>query len=361
MPDLAPPAATGQPTPDAPATTTISAGREAANQNDFNAFDKADRAVRVGQPLPDVEVSVVDTTAAPAKADAVPPTPPVPRTKQKDIDADERLRSRVAEAVSTATAATNAEITRLRAQLDATTGRRDAAPPAVTPPAAATTDPKPDVNDLAKYPDGHFDQQFITDTIDWRVREALRADRDTQQQQTRERQQHEAHEVRVREHDAQFTKFTERFEAAIAADSTLMDRLDPEFAKLEGSIKLKPGQRPTFGHIVHDVVLQSEHPVELLLHLSDRKEAERLSLLPGDAFYREIGRIEATFGSGKQSPTPPAGAVETSTLTAAPPPPPTLTRAGTTADPKTAAIARGDFATFDKLDVQERRARLTTA
>jgi hypothetical protein len=79
-------------------------------------------------------------------------------------------------------------------------------------------------------------------------------------------------------------------------------------------------------------------------------------------FKRLEGRLAgagAPADSTAAAPAAPASPpVSRSPITAAPPPPPTLRAAGNTSDPKAAALARGDFAEFDRLETEERMAKL---
>lgn len=213
---------------------------------------------------------------------------------------------------------------------------------------SAESDPEPDPSDATKYPDGQYDLKFHKDLASWHARQAVQT---YEKQQADARSKEAAARTRAdaqRTHDEQAKTFIERVNTAVAADATLLESIDPKLFELEPSIALQPGTPMTFGNAVADVLIQSSHPVALMRHLSDANEVQRLAALSPDAFYREIGRIEAGFSK-------PASPAPTPQLTNAPRPVPTVgERPASPSDPAKAAVATNNFAAYRKAKLAER-------
>ena len=99
------------------------------------------------------------------------------------------------------------------------------------------------------------------------------------------------------------SKFTEKITAATSADPTLVARFDARITDAWPMSMLPPGQPPTFANAVAEAVLRSENPVDVMLHLSEHPDfVQRLSTLPGDDFFRELGRLDARFDAAPPGP-----------------------------------------------------------
>jgi hypothetical protein len=109
--------------------------------------------------------------------------------------------------------------------------------------------------------------------------------------------------------------FNERMGAVLKDEPTFYERVDPRLTETPSASYVRaaiargelPATTPiTVGHFIVDQVVNSEHPKELLLHLSNDKELRRLATLHPDQIVREIAKIEATFStaaaSGKTGP-----------------------------------------------------------
>jgi hypothetical protein len=101
-----------------------------------------------------------------------------------------------------------------------------------------------------------------------------------------------------------FEKFTER---VAGLDHDTLARIEPKLLYGPQAIPisaLPPGQQPTFGNFLAEIVLKSEHPKDLLLHLSDRTIVQRLATLPPDDVIRELARFEARLEAADSGPVP---------------------------------------------------------
>lgn len=355
--------------PPAPVTETITATRAAANAGSFADFDKASSAARDGKPLPDVAAPVAAAAAPVADAppaDAPPAAPadkPLNRREREQHEANERVRR----AVDLATKDLRAEIAALK-------GKPAEAPGA---PAAAAT-----VADYERYlamPDAPKEEAFdnyakYTAAVavfvhDQRAAEAVTAR--TQKEQSDQQTQ------ALRERT---DRYADRLAAAQEADPDVLAKFPPAVMSVTpishcertstGLIDPSTGRPPTFANLAAEVALRSDNPAAFLTHLhAHQDETVRIAALPEGEWYAALtrldGRVSGTGQPPVADPNPaapaPAAPAAPSPISAAPPPPPTLSKAGSTTNPKQAAVARGDFGTFDKLETQDQRARLTHA
>lgn len=340
-PATAAPAASTIPDPTTSAApATHSAERDAANTGDFSAFDSAHTASRSGKPLADVAATPDPAAATPPAADGRP----VSKRQQQINDYERNL------------AESRQRIGALEAELHA--ARTKAAPaqppePAHVPAPAPATDLEPDPADTTKYPDGQFDRKYLKDQSRWEARQEMN-DRD---------QQAHARAEASRRHDAEsarFVKFSEGLDAAKQADPAFFESVAPEVKALRPLAALAPGEKPGPLNALAEELLDSPAAPQIMRHLTAHPEtldAFRTCRSPREVLAR-FARLEAQFDAPAAAATP---APHPQTITAAPPPAPTLTGSGASSDPKAAALARGDFATFDNLDMAERKARRTSA
>lgn len=342
--DTSTPAAPAQPAP-------VSATIAAANAGDFAAFDRAETAAREGKPLP----AVADTPPAPP-ADATRDTPPVDAAPKETERAVSKRQEKIND-YERRLAESSERIARLERQL--------AQPPAPTPPADPPAKATPEYKRYQALPDApklaEFDSVedhtaamalFIADK---RHDERVAADR----AKTDEDQQTTATQTRARAFDAAITE---------------MAKTDPDLPGTLLPFAQRLGKSTGAYGIIRQAIFDSPHGPQLLRHFAGDEAAlhalatmpDAIRALPRELAYRqhvahilkELGRLETRFESpAPAAPAAPAAAVP-SPISAAPPPPPTVTGTGTTTDLKSAALARGDFAEFDRLDVEDRLATL---
>lgn len=335
--------------PDAPIDLT-SAKSTAVLAGDFSAFQTAqradDRADR--EPLtppaapspapPAVQAASTDATSKPASEPAKPPK-----------NADTRVQELLADRATERAARERAE--RRVAELEARTPAPDVKAAASSP--APVPDAEPDPTDATKYPDGQFDRRFLKDQARWEAKQEYAERTAAHEQQQRDAAAQQQQQARLEQHQTQSAAFRTRIETAQAADPAVLEAIDPQLLRLTPSIALPPGERPTFGHAVADVLLQSDDPIALARHFSDPAEVTRLSNLTPEAFYREIGRIEARLAIPAAVAAPP-------TSSKTPAPPPTLGRQPTTlVDDAHSAVTDGDFPRFQSAMRQRDRAART--
>lgn len=379
---IATPAAPAATTEATAAPTTVSAERAASEAGDFSAFAAADLAKRTGTPLPDVAVEPNDDTPAAAPG---PDGRPISRRQAKINDA-------IRESVERATADSRAEIARLTAE---NARLRTPAAPAPTP-AAPTPAATPTVADYKRYAampeaprlsDVDAAGVPVFDSVEEHsaamaafVMEQRMAEQGAAAQRQRE-DASLAEAGRVRE-----TRLREQLSAAQTADPAFGSKLSSEVRDLVPASSLRfdaQGQTVTAaGHVVAGVgplnvlwdhVYNSAHVPQLLLHFSAHPEDLRrfetrpahLDALPLPTLIREwdrhiaieFGKLEASFAAAAPASAPVVPA-KPSTISSAPAPAPVHTKTGSSGDAKAAALERGDFATFDRLDQAERAARL---
>lgn len=337
----------------APAPTTISATQDALEHGDVAGFQEARAATRAGKTPPAV--------AAPPAAPAAPAAPVLSKRQQ---ETNERIRVATEKAVTDAVASRDAEIAQLRAAATPPTRADVAAPPPPAPPAPKTPDwkryaalpeaPKLNAVDAAGQP--LFDSieehaaamaLFIQDT-----RETERATA-TQQKTT-------AEEITAAQHQRVDT-FVGKLNEARAADPDFVNKLTDQVKHdLKPFDALKPGEASGAINIVGEQVYDSPVSPQLLLHFSQHPaDLARLTTMPASIaampaavrtrahiqwIVKEVGKLEARFET--DVPAPAAAAASVSTITAAPPPARQVTRAGSTTNPKEAALAQENVGEF---------------
>lgn len=340
----------------APAPTTaeptISATRDAANQGDFAAFDKADIAARSGKPLEPVVPSeqpagAVDASASPAER----------QVSKRQQDANDRTRA----AVEAATADLRAELDRVKASLQPPATERVATPPAQQEqlkPVAVPPEKFPAMEAWLKtHPEGSLDD-FLDARDEWRDQRAEVVSRQRTAQQEQDAQ------LRT-----QAQSFSERLTKAKAEDPEFVTSLRPELASAVPLSGLKQGQRATFANVVAEIAFHSDAPAALLKHLSLHPEdADTITKLPQHQWLSAVARLDGRLAGAPapvdpSSPSPSSGARAPATsaapspISAAPAPSPTISRARSTTDPQASAFSRGDFEEWDRIEQQKERAK----
>lgn len=298
---------TEAPPPPAPipaAEPPLTAAEQAVVAKDPVAFKAARHAERF--PSPEKPVVAAPVPEKPAVPDNPPvaEVPPVAEPPARQLSKEqEKANERTRRAIDNATADIRRENAELRARL------AGLAPPPVAP-RQPEADPEPDFANVEKYPNGQFDVKFVKDLASWQTRQDLKA-----------HDERSAAHVRQSEEVASFNERAGKtrtiLETAIAADPKALDDIDPALMKLTPSIGVA-AKDLTFGHVIADWLTDTAYPVQLLKHLSDRAEQDRLSNLSDAALLREQGRIEAGFA--KPATPPPAPAPPAKIITEAPDP-----------------------------------------
>lgn len=329
-------AAPAQPETPPPALTPA---HQAVADNDYLAFEHAERAAKSGTPAP------APTPAEPAKPAPTAAAPAPPTEEQRTVSKRQQdINDRIRDSVDRATADLKAENARLRAQL----------PP---DPKAAAPAPAPAAEKFAKYPDWlekHPDgdmETWLDERDEWRDQQ-----KETANRQRFERDQH------ARTFHEEASAYSQRMKAAIAAEPAYLTKVSPDLLALEMPeaevARAQHEQRAPRLTVLHDiaaVVRQSEVAPQLLRHLTDHPEAfETLRTARNrEDLVRRFGRIEARF---LDTPAPAADVPPPAlpkTVSDAPPPPPTLgTKPGAPADPIKGAVAANDYATFERLEFE---------
>lgn len=325
-----------------PEPTTISAAVDAASRDDFAAFDAAHLSEKRGETAPRVEVK----PAAPAEPE---------RTLSKRQEAaNDRTRA----AVEQATADLRAENARLKALTESAAPRREepAAPPIQKTPEWKRYMAMPDAPKLAEFDsvEEHAIAAalFINETRD-RERSADASARHTDEQRAKF----------LTEHGQQYG---DRLQKAKEADPDIASKIAPPLLQARPLSALAPTDARTFANCVAETALFSEDPAGLYVYLTAHpEEATKIaSAQTEQQALHALARLDGRLTAGRVPATPaavPSPAAETvarpSTITAAPPPVQTPAKTGVSTDPKASALARDDFAAFDRIDQQERAAR----
>lgn len=167
------------------------------------------------------------------------------------------------------------------------------------PAAVATPTGKPSVDQFQTY------DEYVEALTDWKTDQKLAA-ADTQRAEREYRGQ-------VQQRHAEHTQtFVERISEAEQTDPGFWAKLDPDVVNLRPSGSLapqalaqaqqaaqqgNPGARQFLARTaIADVVFTSDHSIDLLRTLT-ASDLQRLAALPPNALYRELGKIEARFGT----------------------------------------------------------------
>lgn len=351
------------------ATETIPATTAAVISGKTSEYRDARRAERAGKPLAAVPV------ATSAVSDPTPSAPaaPVPETRQLS-HRQQQINERAQKAVDSATAALREENARLKADLARATVPRGT-PPAAPAPAPIAAQPPPTA---------------VQTEPDWKRYTHLDgapklADFDTIEEFNA------AQFVFFRDQDTRESLHRAEAEATTAAQRVRIDKFlgqltdartaDPDFAaKLSDTVKhhvkpfaaLRPGEAAGPMNIIGEYVYDSPIAPKVLMELSQHPDVlERLVAVPAhltawpagparakahiEWMVKEYGKLEGRL----ETPPAPAAAPQ--------PPPKTLTdvpatvtqlgsRAGEAADPKAAAVRKGDTRAYREIRRQERAA-----
>jgi len=346
------PAAPAQPAAaeSTPVQTAVQAAVAAGNPRDYRA---ARRAERIGKPLAPVPAAADPAPAQAAGAapvtTAVAEEPKLSRKEREQQEANERTRR----AVDAATADLRRELDELRR----TAPRTEGAPAA---PAAAPAAPKPDVFTFPSIEEWaqKNPEKSLNDYLDARetARDDWRESRATAAKTT---------EQATAARSAQIASFDQRVTEA--------DKATPGLGEKVLRIAQRIGRSTGPDYVLGQLALESPVGPQLLAHFEDHPEAlAAIVALPESLrglsvqqqirahiphLIKEFGKLEATLGSSARPAAAAAApaAPEPKTLTTAPAPhEPLGGHAAEAADPKAAAIRRGDTRAYRQMRRNER-------
>lgn len=340
---------TPAPAPSETPAPTISAGMDAASKGDFSAFDAAEVSAKRGTPLPRVEAPVIEKPVAGAV--------PVERTVSKRQEA---INDRTRTAVEQATADLQAENARLKAQL-ATPPAPRVEPVPVEPPVVAKT---PEYKRYMAMPDAPKLADFES-VEEHAFAATLFINRTVYAEQQADARSRQHDETRAKFLNDRGQEYGDRLRQAAEADPAVRTKIDPAIMAARPISGLAAGDVPTFANAIAETGLFSPNPAALYVYLTEhREDAERIAALPTQEHcLRALAQLDGQLNprpsavAAPTEPSPAARAAVPSTITAAPSPVHTVTKAGSSADPKAAALARGDFDTFNKLELAKETAR----
>lgn len=325
-----------------PEPTTISAAVDAASRDDFAAFDAAHLSEKRGDTAARVEV----------KPDApAPPAEPERTLSKRQEAANDRTRA----AVEQATADLRAELDRVKAQLAAPKTTEPAAPPAQKTPEYRRYLAMPEAPKLADFES----VEEHAAAMSFFVAKTMRAE--------------ELADAQHRDTDAQRAKFlddsgqqyADRLIKAKEADPDIVSKIDPQILHALPVSALPDGAPRKVSNLIAETGLFSEDPAGFYAYLSaNPDELRRIAAMPSEAHaQRALAQLDGRLSAGRASAAPAAvsstaaTAARPSTITAAPPPVQSPAKTGVTSDPKASALARDDFAAFDRIDQAERASR----
>ena len=218
----------------------------------------------------------------------------------------------------------------LATKLAAIEARTPAAePPKVEPPAPVVdpSDPEPQEADFDDY------RQFTIAVSKWAYRQEKRQETAAAEQAADEKRQADIKQ----EFDTKMATWGTRVNSFIAKHPDRAANLDAFLARVYA------------GTPIGDTLMDSEVGAELADYFAANiAEAERIARLAPIQALRELGKLESQF-----SPTHASARAQPAakTVTTAPAPPTTLAaRTADPADPVAAAVARGDYSTFERAE-----------
>lgn len=186
-------------------------------------------------------------------------------------------------------------------------------------PAPRYTRTKPSEDHIGQKYESYGD--YVEDLTDWKVeqREAQYAE---YQQRATIQQRHE--------------QYAETFRGRIAqaeeTDPAFWSKMSPTVVNLRPSTALQPDEQATSLNAIADVIFTSDASVDLMAHFSQHdRDLQRLSTLPPNMLFRELGRIEAQFIRSDAAVSGPAS--RASMISQAPAPIKPVGRAASSGDP----------------------------
>lgn len=236
---------------------------------------------------PDINKAEAEADAKAERAEAPPKPKPRndPRARVEAATAKEATAKRERDEAK-------AEADKLRAELAAI--RQKAEQVRQAPPPAE--DPEPTVDKFDTY------EKYVKAQARWEARQEIR-------DAEASRRQHEIAQAREGVHREQEAKFAERYDAAVTADPTFVEKVDPRLLSTQRLGVLKDPSKATFGNFLVEQIFQSEHPKDLLLHLSDPAIVQRLATLPPDQVIRDLAKFEARLDAAVPAPVSKAPAI----------------------------------------------------
>lgn len=315
----------------APVPTPSFADFEAAQ----NALDRGAQPKETAAPPADPAPAQPEEQAASTDATPEPSEAPKPPKKGAESRIQELLRDRSQD---------RDRIARLEAQIEAlrTPQPKPDATPAPSP--APATFPSYETW-IQEQPDGTY-EDYLDARADFRVAQAVKADREQRDAEARTRETQERHQRATQSATERESKFAKRLKDAGINGEDLHEELD----HLRPSHRLRDpesGQftaKPSGYNALADQLLESDVAPQIMRHFSDHPEdMHRIARLMPLALMREFARLELRFTTDdKPAATPPK------TVTSAPPPPDTLgKRPAASGDPLESAVGRRDFRAFE--------------
>lgn len=120
---------------------------------------------------------------------------------------------------------------------------------------------------------------------------------------TEQEQRQQALTAKTQAFESRAAKFSQRFAAAKASDPEFVHNVDPRLLETPALSALPEGQAPTFGNFLVEQILDSEHPKELLVYLSNEAEVQRLATLPPNQVIRALASFEARLDAAPAKAT----------------------------------------------------------
>jgi len=161
---------------------------------------------------------------------------------------------------------------------------------------------------------------YVEDLTDWKV-----------EQRDAQRQEHEQRASIQQRHEQYAETFAGRIAKAEETDPAFWSKMSPAVVNLRPSSALAPGESPTAMNAIADVIFTSDYSTDLMAHFSQHdRDFQRLSTLPPNMLYRELGRLEARFHRPEAAQSGPAPATPVSQ---APAPIKPVGRAASSGDP----------------------------
>jgi hypothetical protein len=188
--------------------------------------------------------------------------------------------------------------------------RQPASPQGQPRGTADPTDPEPNPEDTAKYPEGQYDRQYLKDQARWEARDEFRKQSQAAAQRAyaQQRQQHQAQRE---------ASYGERMQAVLSTDPQFIERLHPMVQELRPTSRLQSGETPNQLNDLAEEMLDSPHVAQLQQHFSDHlDDLRRFASLPTRrALLQEFTKLETRFEAA-----PAGSAPKTPVLSQAKPP-----------------------------------------
>lgn len=255
-------------------------GMETAESDPTPAEEPADEQLEVKAETPEPEKPKVDKRTREGRKASI-------QAEIDELTATKHATKRELEAAQ-------AQLKELRAELAKSTP--PAKPEPAKPTAAVSGDPEPTPDQFDTY------EKYVKAQAKWEARQEIHAAREKERADADTARKDAEREARYQRFESEAAQFTERFTKARESDPQILNKINPVLLETPRLSHLDDPSKATFAHFLVEQAFLSDHPAELLVHVSDPTIAQRLATLPPEQVIRELAKYEARLEAATSGP-----------------------------------------------------------